>query len=770
MALQIWLPLNGNLENYGVSGLKFSNASPTIITSSNDGKIGSCYKSSNNASHEIVSDKTINLGNYVSMFCWVKPDNFYETANLTGVLGQHRYSNKTGLGITLRRETESTGHISITTGNGDGRTYVTYYGSTILSAGTWYHVGFTYDNGAIKLYVNGNIDKTATYVNLNVDDYIQLFEWSFAGTAIAPSMGVGYGLKGSLNDVRIYDHCLSEKEVKELSKGLVVHYKLNDQDAETTVNAATMATITTAGWNAITYTKTLNDTYAITHKTTADSFWTTLNFDIGAAYVGKTVTVSATVTEISHYYTDLNGRLSVNQKQESGTYPTYIENLSTSWRKDYSVLQEGDTIVWSGTVLSTHTICFELWDNITQTGGYTKLTLRNVQIEEKNHKTAYARGSRGQLYDNTIYTEPDGTKWVRIAHHNNPANALFASTDNWSYGVYKDADRWLDIYPIMYRLSSYEFMVKQKTTSSATEIKYRWIQNKNPLTAVYADVAPAAVTRITTAGYTDGGYGGLYILNSNTHFVIANASKGNWYGAFGCWTTYQGGIPGYPNTLVTTGYMDLYVRITESDILKIHDSSGFKNDGDIANPVGLMVVNSGSPKYTEYLYIPADTVITHKNVLLSGNDQEWTCCAWIYPTSLPNYSYLNNFNQGNRLKYGTYPLLYLNSGTNDYYTYGSQAITLGTWQHIAFVFRNSDALRNVYVNGVLTNSTGPNKTSTPYGIGDLITMFTGSYAGYVSDYREYCTALSAADIKELYNLGASVDNKGNVFAFEIKED
>lgn len=166
-------------------------------------------------------------------------------------------------------------------------------------------------------------------------------------------------------------------------------------------------------------------------------------------------------------------------------------------------------------------------------------------------------------YDKTLYTEPDGSTWVRIFHHNNPASNLFTQNSNWSSGVYIDADRWYDIEEIVNNLVKYEFMVKQKAASDSTETKYRWIQNINPLTATYNDVKPASVTRITTTGYSDNTTygGGLYILNSNTHMTIATTSNGSWWGASGCWTAFQGGIPGALGTVITSGYIDLYVRV-----------------------------------------------------------------------------------------------------------------------------------------------------------------------------------------------------------------
>lgn len=54
--------------------------------------------------------------------------------------------------------------------------------------------------------------------------------------------------------------------------------------------------------------------------------------------------------------------------------------------------------------------------------------------------------------------------------------------------------------------------------------------------------------------------------------MVANASKGNWWGATGCWTAYQGGIPGYPNNVCTTGNIRIFVRINN---IKVRDYKSY---------------------------------------------------------------------------------------------------------------------------------------------------------------------------------------------------
>ena len=254
MALQIWLPLNGNLNNQGLSGLKFSAYQSNTNTKVNpSGKIGYCYTNDSNTSGGIVSNNKINLGTKHSMFCWVKMTNFFDSSSLTGILGQHRFQTCQGMGITMKYVTSTTGYLSVNTGDGHGgSTYNTYCGTTLLNAGTWYHVGYTYDEGTIKLYVNGYVDGVHTCVSSIIEDYVQLFCWSFAETSVTNIIANNYKLKGFLNDVRIYDHCLSDKEVNEISKGLILHYKLSE-NYQTLNNSFNYPTFNTSsghgGWS-----------------------------------------------------------------------------------------------------------------------------------------------------------------------------------------------------------------------------------------------------------------------------------------------------------------------------------------------------------------------------------------------------------------------------------------------------------------------------------------------------------------------------------------
>lgn len=228
MALQVWLPLNGNLNNQGLSNLTFSinNSSNTIID--NSGKIGKCYSNNSFSAGGLLSNTTINLGTNQSMFCWFKFTNLTNSSSLGGaMITQHRYPKNTGMGLTIKYVSSTTGYLSINTGNGSSRTYNTYCGTTLLQANTWYHGGYTYDGTTIKLYLNGVCEKEVSYSGMSTPtDYIAVYCWAFNGNS-GTGIEQNYRLNGSLNDVRIYDHALSAKEVEVLSRGLVCHYPLN---------------------------------------------------------------------------------------------------------------------------------------------------------------------------------------------------------------------------------------------------------------------------------------------------------------------------------------------------------------------------------------------------------------------------------------------------------------------------------------------------------------------------------------------------------------
>ncbi len=211
MSLQVWLPLNGDLHNQGLSDSIMSGSNVSTNTS---GKIGSCY--SFNGSNSYLKSNITCLSNDSdewSYTCWFYPNNAHN-----GCLFSNRTTaNSTGITIFYY-----TSQFLI-----DDGVRWQFTPSTSIQVGAWNHLAIVRKAGAYKkLYLNGKlVNSTATTGTPSKANA----SWFSIGTSQdSGTAATGNPLNGKLNDVRIYDHALSVKEVEEIAKGLVLHYPLDN--------------------------------------------------------------------------------------------------------------------------------------------------------------------------------------------------------------------------------------------------------------------------------------------------------------------------------------------------------------------------------------------------------------------------------------------------------------------------------------------------------------------------------------------------------------
>lgn len=215
MALRVWLPLNGNLENKGISDITVTNNGATV---DDNGKIGKCYYF-NGSSY--CYENTYNWSNFntstFSLCCWYKEPSPVASGNSQIIcIGTSSGWNNIRIGL-LRRT--SNGYPMFSVSNGSSAVQYNFT-ATNFSLDVWNHIAVTYNNGTMSMYINGVLDKT---MNTTIVPVLNSSQHLGIGSA---SNGAEK-LSGYLNDVRIYDHCLSPLEVKEISQGLILHYKLD---------------------------------------------------------------------------------------------------------------------------------------------------------------------------------------------------------------------------------------------------------------------------------------------------------------------------------------------------------------------------------------------------------------------------------------------------------------------------------------------------------------------------------------------------------------
>lgn len=345
MSLQIWLPLNGNLKNRGCGEVQVTSGTVQYL---NTGKLGKC---ADLASRVVFSSTALaNMTNEnFSVAFWVRTDTSSSlTGNWVDILGiQDLNTNKSGTG-TFRFEACYGSNLRACSWHDNGN-YNTINGSIVCvpdsEKGKWHHVCVTMSNGSSVTYRDGvSIGTTTTVVGGYFNGVFYIGETN----AIA----------GGINDLRIYNHALSVAEVKELAKGLVCHYKLDNPHESSLTNKYSGAKA--AGQCSGNFTRTPLESergynYKLTRTGTGSSSWPNMN--IGSTYTftaGKRYYYSCKVR--CHKWT--SGSLSMRAARSNNDWVTNAVQVCSpsladgKWHEYYTSQVVNETYTRSGSTVT----------------------------------------------------------------------------------------------------------------------------------------------------------------------------------------------------------------------------------------------------------------------------------------------------------------------------------------------------------------------------------------------------------------------------------
>lgn len=210
MALQAWYPFNGNCKNQGTGDLELNiETNPTYVDSGKIGKAlstGKLYWTASQTASILNNQK-------LSIAFWVYPAKEpTEDAPYNNCIFGNEVPIEDRRFSIFMYPTINDLYISWCSSDDDKTPSFVETGA--FPSFKWTHVAITYDNPTCKIYINGKLIRTQTIV-YNIS--------SFADeTTVINNSENRY-----INDFRVYDHVLSEKEIKLISQGMLIHFPMN---------------------------------------------------------------------------------------------------------------------------------------------------------------------------------------------------------------------------------------------------------------------------------------------------------------------------------------------------------------------------------------------------------------------------------------------------------------------------------------------------------------------------------------------------------------
>ena len=351
MSLQIWFPLNGTMKNQGLLGDLTETTSPTFV----DGKMGKALSSGGCKMTAEQTPKVLNNDEFSICFWIYVNDAEGSTDNRYLIFGndamnQRQYSLFQYPSVNdLHWSWYNAGAASVLGG--------------VLPSYTWTHVAITYKNPNATIYING--EKTHTFTSSSTSD-----TYAYETPVIHNnSAGTRY-----FNDYRVYNNCLSAKEVKEISKGLILHYKLGGYGGENlALNSAPASTdYWTILYPEIWSKETVDCAEAPLGKCIRVTYTgsTTPNGGIYNSHIGRDYFVDAEAYTISCYArSNFDGLIiTLNNEMQSGhhitlspewTYYTYTGTISQSSTYSANVFYVVPASLSSGDYFEIHSLKIE---------------------------------------------------------------------------------------------------------------------------------------------------------------------------------------------------------------------------------------------------------------------------------------------------------------------------------------------------------------------------------------------------------------------------
>lgn len=208
MGLQVWMPMIGNINNQGLSNL--SNLSGNYVQGTCS-TFGKCLNVPNSSPISFTADGLVNAKKFSVCF-WTLADNSTK-ADWNQMLQLGDKKTDGSYGSNFRFESCKTYPRACSFHNND--IYAITGGSRILgsSNGTWYHVCVTYNGTELKSYTNGNLIGTDVGNGGYLTGYVQIGSANYFGL---------------MNDLRIYDEVISQKQIRSIYNLQIIHYPLNN--------------------------------------------------------------------------------------------------------------------------------------------------------------------------------------------------------------------------------------------------------------------------------------------------------------------------------------------------------------------------------------------------------------------------------------------------------------------------------------------------------------------------------------------------------------